>query len=100
MKVIVFNEVWSDGWKYGNEAIPEVFLDLDKAIERGYERYCEQWKIYSKENSYGGGIEEGCEMYTKEEFYEEAKNGKGRTIVIQLYDFHHQFEFYDVEVKE
>lgn len=100
MTLYVFNEVCSEGWKYGNEAIPEVFTDLDKAIERGYERYLEVWKEVEEENL-GKGFElEDDEPVTKEEFYEEAKNGKGRCIVIQLYDYHYQYEFYDVTVDD
>ena len=92
MIVHIFNEVCSEGWSCGNEAIPEVFTDLDKAIERGYERYMDVWD----ENWQNLDGEES--HLTKEEFYEEAKNGKGRCIVIQLYDCHYQFEFYDVEI--
>lgn len=98
MTVYVFNEVCSEGWKYGNEAIPEVFTDLDKAIERGYASYTKKFK--ECQESEWNDLEDWEELMNWDDFYEEAKNGKGRCIVIQLDDYHYTYEFYDVTVDE
>ena len=97
MKVYVFNKVCSDGWDNGNEAIPEVYMTLEKAVDEGYERYLKVWNQCMEEDDLDSWEKETGPI-SKQEFFDIADCGNGY-IVIQCCNYHYQYEFYVAEVK-
>lgn len=103
IKIYGYNIIHSDGIWDGRESQEELFLSEQERNDSLYKDYCDYFD-FQVENEYitdcvnGQYIDEsGNPKLTKEEFFDELKNAEkyGMPLgVIQLSDFHIQFEIF------
>lgn len=89
-------DVDSEGYAAGNETYTSLYATREKALEEAYKCYFAAFNGLCGDN---GVDANGSAILSKEQFFEEMLNEDGGNFVlIQLYDSHRQFEYFEREL--
>lgn len=97
IKVPGVSIVNSEGYDRGNESYVNVYSSVRECIDLSYQTYLDTWNNLLKQDEDGLINDNGNSFLSKEEYGKKLlQNGY---VLIQMYDYHIQFEYFEKELE-